>query len=41
MSIGMNIQSEVIELSTIVVNSVSKILNYYVKCNIKDPNDIL
>ncbi|KKL20542.1 hypothetical protein LCGC14_2454400, partial [marine sediment metagenome] len=38
MSIGMNIQSEVIELSTLVVNSVSKTLNYYVQCNIKDPN---
>ena len=40
MSLGMNIKSEVIELSTIVIKSVSKVLNSYVNCIIKEPNDI-
>ncbi len=41
MSIGINTQSKVMELSSIVVQSIHKVLSSYVKCIIKDPNDIL
>lgn len=41
MSIGINTQSKVTELSSIVVKSIHKILNSFVTCTIKDPNDIL